>query len=293
MQASLVEQPVSKPETGLSLSQPVSPWNVLKATVIKDLQITWRYRANLIGRFVELAIRLLFFLLLSNITAFTTEEVLGRAMTGRDLFIFFQGALLLFIFKGTALWTPLNAVTRDLYNGTLEFLYSNPSSRYAYYIGTVLSDVLIAQVVFLPIYLFLFFYSQAGIGNMLAVLLVCGVVFCTLVAMGVMIGLLGLLWRQVSAIAGVLEILLEMISGAYFPLAVLPLAVQYVAYLLPFTWGYDLIRYYSFDGAWKPLLPVWQEWAILVAYAVIFTIISRYLLKRVEQHSKKNGLHLI
>lgn len=300
MQASqfrAVEHPalieVEEADAVASLSQPVGPLAVLGATIAKDLRVARRYLPNLIGSIFQLGIRLLFFLLLANITSFEATESIGRPMTGRDLFIFFQGALLLFVFKGTALWTPLNAVTRDLYNGTLEFLYSNPFSRYAYFAGTVLSDIIIAQVAFLPIYILLVVYSGINFVNMLMILAVCLVVFITLLAMGIMIALLGILWRQATSVAGILEISFEMLAGAYFPITAFPAAIQYFSYILPFTWGYDLIRYYSFSGEWKTLIPVWQEWTLLVLFAVVFTIVSRYLLGRVERHAKKTGLHLI
>jgi len=280
-------------EIAMSLSRPVSAMAVLWATIVKELRTARRYLPNLIGNIAQLGIRLLFFLLLANIASFQGSESLGRPMTGRDLFIFFQGALLLFVFKGTALWTPLNAVSRDLYNGTLEFLYSNPFSRYAYFAGTVVSDIIIAQVAFLPIFVLLTIYSQIDFGNMLMILLVCLSTFATLLAMGVMIALLGILWRQASSIAGILEISFEMLAGAYFPIQAFPLPLQYFAYILPFTWGYDLIRYYSFNGEWHTLVPVWQEWTILLLFAATYTAVSIYLLQRVERYAKKNGLHLI
>lgn len=289
----VIEQPVINAEPTAGLSKPVSPWRVLTATITKDLRVARRYLPNLIGMIAQLGIRLLFFLLLANIASFHGTENLGRELTGKDLFIFFQGAMLLFVFKGTALWTPLNSVTRDLYNGTLEFLYSNPFSRYAYYAGTVLSDIIISQVAFLPVYLLLVIYSDVQVANMLMILLVCMVVFVTLLALGVMIALLGILWRQASSVAGILDISFEMLSGAYFPIMAFPPALQYFAYILPFTWGYDLVRYYSFNREWQTLLPVQQEWTILLGSAIVYTIVSRYLLKKVEQHGKKNGLHLI
>ena len=289
----VVKQSEIKTESVKSLSQPVGVWAVFIATIQKDLRVTRRYLPNLIGSVVQLGIRLLFFLLLANITTFQGTESLGRPMTGQDLFIFFLGAMLLFVFKGTALWTPLNSVTRDLYNGTLEFLYSNPFSRYAYFAGTVICDIIVAQIVFLPLFLLLVVVSGVSIQNMLMILLVCLTVFFTLLAMGVMIALLGILWRQATSIAGVVEISFEMLSGAYFPIAAFPEAIQYFSYILPFTWAYDLIRYYTFGGEWNTILPVQQEWLVLVVFAVIYTIVSRYLLRRVERHAKKQGLHLI
>ena len=277
-----------------SLSRRVSAWAVVHATVIKELQIARRYIPDLIGNIVQLAVRVAFFLLLSNLVAFKgANSVPGQDLTGRSLFIFFQGALLLFVFNGTALWTPINSVTRDLTNGTLEYLYSGPSSRYAYFVGTVVANAIISQVLFLPLYLFLCFYARSNTANMLMVLLVCLVVLVTLMALGIMIALLALLWRQVGSIAEVLGLLFEFLAGAYIPVTAFPTAVQYLAYLLPYTWGYDLVRYYSFGGRWATLLPVWGEWLVLGAYAVLYTLLSRYLLRKAEQQAKQQGLHLI
>jgi ABC-2 type transport system permease protein len=97
----------------------------------------------------------------------------------------------------------------------------------------------------------------------------------------------------VGSIVNVLAMLFEFLAGAYLPVSYFPPLMQYLAYLLPYTWGYDLIRYYSFGGQWQTLLPVWQEWGILLCYAVLYTILSRYLLKKAEQQAKRNGLHVI
>lgn len=279
---------------GDSRSRPVSAWSVFKATVVKDLQIQRRYVPDLIGNAVQLAVRVLFYLMLSGIIAVNPgSSPLGRSLTGDDLFIFFVGGLLLFVFTGTALGAPVNSVTRDLNNGTLEFLYSNPSSRYAYFVGNVVANALVSQVVFLPLFIFLSIYSGAALANLLMVLLVCAAVVVTLIAMGIMIALLAIIWRQVGAVTAVIGIMFELLAGAYFPVSAFPIGLQYLAYLLPYTWGYDLIRYYSFDGQWQTLAPVTVEWLVLLVYAVIYTLLSRFLLRRAEQYAKQRGLHLI
>ena len=274
-----------------SLSKPVSSWAITYATVVKGLQVARRYVPNLVGSFVGLALRILFFLLIANAATFAARG--QESISGRDLFLFFQGALLLLVFNGPTLWGPIQAVTTDLYNGTLEYLYSNPGSRYAYYVGTVLTEVIISLVVFIPFYIFLAAIARAGVRNMLLILLVCAVVLVALTAMGVMIALLALLWRQVTSIASVLGMLFEFLGGAYLPVSTFRMPLQILAYFIPYTWGYDLIRYYSFDGEWQTLQPVWLEWAILVAFAVLFTLLSRYLLRRTEQYAKRSGLHII
>jgi ABC-2 type transport system permease protein len=273
----------------LSLSKPVSAWRTAGATIIKDLQIVRRYLPDLVGNLVQLTIRVLFFLLFSDVILFHGQN----ALSGQQVFIFLLGSLLIWVFIGTALNTPLNAVSRDLMNGTLEYLFSNPSSRYAYYVGTVAASALVNLVLFVPLYILTAFVSQASPANLLFILLVCAVMLVTLTALGVMIALLALLWRQVNAVAGVLFTLFEFLAGAYFPITQYPPAVQYAAYLLPFTWGYDLVRYYALQGQWHTLAPVEVEWAVIGVSAVVFTLLSRFLLRRVEQRAKQQGLHLI
>ncbi|MBV9790473.1 MAG: ABC transporter permease [Chloroflexi bacterium] len=277
-----------------SRSRSISAWTVLRATIVKDLQIQKRYLPDLVGNIVELGIRVLFFFMLSGIISVNGDKSpLGRDLSGHDMFVFFQGALLLFIFNSTALNTPVNTITRDLSNGTMEYLYSNPSSRYAYFLGTVVAKALITMSIFVPLYLLLIFSSSSSPTNMLLVMAVCLCALVTLVAFGVMIGLLGLLWKQVGSVTQVLGILFELLAGAYFPIAAFPEVVQYLAYALPYTWGYDLIRYYSFNGQWQPLLPVWIEWLILIGFGVFYTLVSRILLHKAERVAKRKGLHLM
>jgi ABC-2 type transport system permease protein len=276
-----------------TLSRPVSPFVTAIATVVKGLQITRRYLPNLVGIFAELCVRAFFFYLMASAISLTGAHTFDQPLTGRDLFIFFQCSLLIFMFTRSTLWGPLNAVNNDLYNGTLEYLYSNPGSRYAYYVGTVLAEMIFSVALYVPLYLFLAFYSQASLQNMALVLLASTAVVISLTAMGIMVAILALLWRQVGAILQVLGILFEMLAGAYLPVKAFPQPLQYLSYLLPFTWGYDLIRYYSFGGRWQTILPVWAEWAFLAVYAVLYTLVSRYLLGRAELVAKRTGLHVI
>ncbi len=288
-----ITQPITQSGSFHTLSRPTSPFATVSATVVKNLQIAFRYLPNLMGTFIEMAVRASFFFLMSNAISLRGKETAGLDLTGRNLFIFFLGSLILFIFTRSTLWGPINAVTNDLYNGTLEYLYSSPSSRYAYYVGTVLSEVTTSLPIFLPIFILLIAVTQVNLASLLLVLLACATVLTALTAMGIMIALLALIWRQVGSVASILGILFEMLAGAYLPISAFPRLVQYLAYILPFTWGYDLIRYYSFAGAWTPILPAAQEWAILASMAVVFTLISRYLLGKAETLAKKTGLNVI
>ena len=178
--------------------KPISGWAVVRATIIKDIRVLNRYRPDLFGQLVELAIRALFFLFFANIFALLGTDQIGD-LTGRDLFIFFQGGLLLVVFYNVAMRMPLRTVTEDYINGTLEYIYSNPCSRYAYYVGSIVAQAIIVQIVFLPLFLVLVLASTAPAYNMLMVLLVCVLTLVTLSGMGILVGQLGVLWRRVGS----------------------------------------------------------------------------------------------
>jgi ABC-2 type transport system permease protein len=294
MSAISLSEQISRPLPAQpSLSRPVSAMVTVLATVRRNLQVAVRYLPNLLGSLAEMAIRAAFFLILANTVAYSSKETEGVVFTGQTLYTFLLGSLVLFIFNRATLWGPINAVTNDLYNGTLEYLYSLPGSRYAYYVGVVLAEVIINQVVFIPLFLLLVFQAHVDLANVAWMLLACLLVLTALTAMGILIALLALLWRQVGSIVSVLSILFELLAGAYMPLSAFPQSIRVFSYFLPFTWGYDLLRYYSFSGRWQTVLPVWQEWAVLGVFAVVFTIVSRRLLGEAEKLAKRQGLHII
>jgi len=269
--------------------KPIPFWNVVKATVVKDLQIRKRYLPDLLGFFAQLIVRVIFFLIISSFIVYKGPIVLNS----REIFVFFIAAFLTWIFSGNALYAPVDSVNSDLLNGTLEFIYSNPIYRYGYYVGTVIANTLVDLVVFVPFYIFLIWYAGLNFFLALSIILVCFLVLAAMMALGIMLALLALLWRQVTSLLGILFLLFEMVAGAYFPVAQYPKALQYLAYTLPYTWGYDLARYFALKGHWNTIFPIWVEWTFLGVYAIFYTVLSSFLLKKVEMTSKKQGLHII
>lgn len=264
-------------------------WVVMSATMVKNSLILKRYLPNLVGYLAEIGLRVVFFLLFSQ---FLTLH--GPAqLQGKQLFNFFLAGILLLLFSNTALKTPLGVVSDDLMNGTLEYLYTNPVSRFPYYVGAVMVSAMLDSIFFVPMLLFTVWYAGISLEAGFMVLLVCLLVLVTLMALGILVALLGLLWRQVSSLLGLMGLVFEFLAGAYLPVAQFPPAVKYIAYLLPYTWGYDLVRYYTMGAGWQTIAPPWVECVVLLGDAVLFTVVALLLMKVVERQAKKRGLHLI
>ena len=269
-----------------------SPLGIIKATIQKDFQIAKRYIPNFIGRFIQLIIRVVFFLLVAMSMSYEGSMNNSVLLQDQGRIIFYISAMLLLVIKDPALFSPLHAISDDLYNGTLEYLYITPGSRYAYYIGTVLHSLIFSLIIFIPFLLFLYFYAALSIANLFLIVAVCIMVVFSLSALGIIFSLSALLWKQVATLVQFFAMILEFLGGAYLPVQDFPFAIKIISSILPFTWGYDLIRYYAFDGNWNTILPVWQEWLILFSFAILFTILSRILLNTAGNKVKKTGLSI-
>jgi len=261
---------------------------VIRASYMMDLRIRFRYKANLIGDFIRSGMYIIVFSLFSAAYQFKT----GVSSENATLLFFISGFLFI-IFDGVALWAPLNTVNRDLYNGTLEYLFGNPFNRVGYFVGVVLASATTSSIMLVPIISFLLIsglISPVATFFVLADLILMATV---LVAFGTMFALTALMWKQVGSLAGVLGMLFQFLSGFFFPIDVLPLPVKVIAFLLPYTWAIDIARYYAFAGAWNTILPVSYMWGILAAFGVVYWILATRMMKSVEKKSKVEGLHLL
>lgn len=276
--------------TGLSKS---TPWySVAKSTSIMYLRLEIRYRGQLIANVIQLALFTFFFAAFALAVNFRGEQF--TQFGEQEIFLFFLTGLTLLFLQGTALWVPLQSVERDLKNGTLEYLYFTPNSKYGYYLGYVLgSSVLPLIMGIIPLTMLIFLLYEVSLEALFLIALVVLFTIGTLTAFGIMIALMGVLWKNITGIAGILNIAFQFLSGAFIPISTLPEFLQIVSWLLPFTWAYDLIRYYSYNGSWVTILPVELEWLILGIFLVFYTILAKFLLKKVERYSKAKGLHLL
>ncbi|OLS26701.1 MAG: hypothetical protein HeimC3_08030 [Candidatus Heimdallarchaeota archaeon LC_3] len=269
------------------LSKPVNFLGVVKSAAMVNINITRRYPANLIGGFIQVILFVVFFGFFATAVTFST-------LGDKDVFLFFLGGLMLVFFTDTAIWTPVNSVTRDLYNGTLEAIYFNPASRYGYFVGYIVGDTIImGAILFIPIFLVISVISGATISNLALIILVSATTIISLVALGVLFSLMAILWKQITGITGLIGVVMQFLTGAFIPVQSLPEPVQFISYILPQTYGMDLVRYYSFNGDWNTLIPLGLEWVMLIFFALLYTLVAVFLLRKVERHAKTKGLHLL
>jgi len=262
---------------------------VLRSSLIKDIQIQMRYKQNFVSQFIRTMLFILTFYLFS--LSFAFDDLPDQST--QTVFLFYISALILMMYDGVAMWSPYNSVRRDLYNGTLESIYQSPASRAAYYLGGIMAQSIYSSVFVIPLLLTIILVFQPSMITLGIVFITIAIALCGLMAMGILIALSAILWKNMGAFVNILGMVFQFATGTIIPFASLPVWAQYVGYFLPITWGLDLIRYYLFGSVWTTIYTVPVMWVILIGQVVLFFLVAKFLLVRVEKYSKKQGLHLL
>jgi ABC-2 type transport system permease protein len=70
------------------------------------------------------------------------------------------------------------------------------------------------------------------------------------------------------------------LSGALFPVTHIPDWLRWVFYVNPLTYGVDVLRTIILNGAWTPILPLYQEILILCVFDAAMILIGSYAFSR-------------
>lgn len=120
--------------------------------------------------------------------------------------------------------------------------------------------------------------------------LVFAVAIVALYGLGVTFASLFLMWgREAWHMANLFMEPVFFLSGFYFPVRALGFWAGMGASLIPLTLALDAMRQLLFAGTHPALLPILTELAILVGLGVVFILLARFLLKRMEFLARREG----
>jgi ABC-2 type transport system permease protein len=77
------------------------------------------------------------------------------------------------------------------------------------------------------------------------------------------------------------------LSGAAFPIIVLPESVRWISYLLPTTYALDVMRVAALGT--RPLLPIPLEWVAMALTSVALVVIGRAAWLSTEHRMRIQG----
>ena len=206
--------------------------------------------------------------------------------------------LLLTLVIGAVFWNYLSVVFSfiaetvawERWEGTLEYTFMAPVRRYAQMLGSTLYAIIygfVHTVVVLAV-LALFFELDLARANFVtaAAFMVLG--SFSFIGIGIMTAILPLMYVERGAqMTFVLQSVLLLISGVYYPVSALPDWMQVLSIFSPATYVLDGVRAGLIDGAGvaSVLHDVWP----LVVMGVVLIPLGIWLFARAEQYAKRTG----
>ena len=206
--------------------------------------------------------------------------------------------LVMYLLIGTLLWRYLSIVfdaisqmiAWERWEGTVEYTFMAPVSRLTHMLGQTIYSVahglLFTGVIFgVVTLLFHLDVTGANLAGAVAILVASSVSF---IGFGIMAAVLPLLFpERGSQMTNVVQAVLLLISGVYYPITVLPEWMQAIARVSPATYALDAMRDALLSGAgWAALAP---NLGLLVAMGLVAIPVGVMVFSKAERYAKRTG----
>lgn len=215
-----------------------------------------------------------------------------------------KAKITLFLIIGALLWGYLsilfdevaNSITYERWEGTIEYTFMAPIRRLTHLLGTCLwgaSYGLLRTIIVLAAVAW-FFHLPLGQANLLSAIVVLIVSSLSFMGLGLIAAVLPLLSTERGAQAThIIQGVILLISGVYYPVTVLPHWAQWFSTLSPATYALQMTRAALLSGAglgtlWPSLVKLAVIGILLIPFGLgIFTIAERHAMR--TGRLKRNG----
>jgi ABC-2 type transport system permease protein len=259
-----------------------------KASFLKDLRSYFRYPAWVIGEFLSTPLWFFFFAL--GVTLFVPVASAGTSVSGptTGFTYFFFGFVFIILFS-TSVWGVGQSVRNEQESGTLEQFFLAPANRATLILGRwariFLTDSLI--IGYITLLLYLLGETAIALLNPMLFLLSLGLYELSLIGFGLFMAGLTMRIKAYNSIGNLIFFGYMILTGALFPVAVLPQPVRYFSMLIPFTYLNDLMRYAALGT--PTILPTNLEYVLAILAAVGMLIFGFVAFNKIEQDARVRG----
>ncbi|GMA49542.1 hypothetical protein GCM10025857_08990 [Alicyclobacillus contaminans] len=210
----------------------------------------------------------------------------------------------LYLVIGALLWGYLsilfdevaNSISYERWEGTIEYTFMAPIRRLTHLLGTCLYGATYGMIRTLIVLVAIawFFRLPLSHANLWSAILVLIVSSLSFMGLGLIAAVLPLLSTERGAQAThIIQGVILLISGIYYPVTILPHWVQWMSWLSPATYALNMSREALLHGAgldqlWLPLVELALIGVILVPIGLaIFVAAERYAMR--TGRLKRNG----
>ena len=256
----------------------------------KELQVFARYRLNAINQVIQPLYQTLIPGVLLGATFAIGGQAVGLAETAGTTDIvgyLFLGMLALNL-ASAGFWGVAFSIKQELDAGTLEPAWLTPTRRETFVVGMTAAGLVLAVIATVILVLIGIWLFGAELAPRLVIALpVLAIASVGVLGIGYLVGAIVLRMRDANFFVDAADFIFVALSGAAFPIIVLPDLVRWVAYLLPTTHALDLMRVAALGT--RPLLPLPIEWLMLVVTSVALLLLGRWAWLRTEHRLRVQG----
>lgn len=265
-------------------------FRVIGAISRKDFLIFLRYPANAVMSVIEPIMWLAPAYFMGQGFSVNGEAVGFAGFTGTsDYFSFVMLGMFMSSYISAAFWGMGFSVQEDMSLGVLEPNWVTPASRVSLILGRSVIMLLLTtinSIVVLAAGAVLFGVNLTG--NVLAAVITVLPMLIALTGLGLGIAGVVLSVRRAGTAIDISNWVVTQLSGATFPVSVLPRPLLAVALALPTTYGFDAVR--SILLGTKTMLPPATEIGIMLASMVGMCAAGYAVFKAFERRCRKQGL---
>lgn len=256
----------------------------------KELQIFGRYRLNAVNQVLQPIYQTLIPGILLGATFAIGGQVVGLAETAgtTDIVGYLFLGMLALTLAGAGFWGVAFSIKLELDAGTLEPAWLTPTRRETFVVGFTLAGLIVATATTIILVLIGMWIFGADIATRIAVAVpVLALTSVGVLGIGYLVGAIVLRMREANFFVDAADFLFVALSGAAFPIVVLPDVVRWISYLLPTTYALDLMRVAALDT--RPLLPTAAEWILLALTSATLLVIGRRAWLATEHRLRVRG----
>jgi ABC-2 type transport system permease protein len=168
--------------------------------------------------------------------------------------------------------------------GFMKEILVAPVSRFSIVVGKATSGMVLSTVqAVIILALFPFIGLKLGIFQIIQIVLICAVLAFALSALGILIATFYDSYESFSVIMNFIVMPMFFLSGAMYPVKLLPPILKFFAKINPLTFGIDAIKNVMFPfekGNMSPDFPLSLDLSVISAVSIIFVLIAGKFFER-------------
>ena len=244
-----------------------------------------RYPAWIVGDFISTPLWFFFFALGVTLFASTTAAATGQ---GGGLRFFFFGFIFIILFS-TSVWGVGQSIRNEQMAGTLEQFFLAPSSRATLIVGrwarVFITDTIVIS--YTTALLYLLGGGLITLVNPATFLLSLGLYEVGLIGFGLLIAGFTMRLKSYNTISNLVFFGYMILTGALFPVTVIPMPFRYVSLAIPFTYFNDLMRHAALGT--QTLLARPEEYVVAAILSVSMLLVGFIAFNWIEREARARG----